>query len=176
MKEQLIISPRTKVLQLIEAYPELEDLMIEMVPAFSKLKNPVLRKTVARITTLQQAAAVGQVELEVLINKLREAAGQDIVVLEKSTKRTAAQRPLWVVQLPVHKELDARPMLLAGEHPVGQVLEDLKKLPSDTQYLLTAPFYPAPLIDKASSLGVEYYAEQRDQNQFLIHFRRPEDQ
>ena len=56
---KLIISPKTKVLQLLEAYPALEDLLIDYVPAFRKLKNPVLRNTVAKIATLQQAAAIG---------------------------------------------------------------------------------------------------------------------
>ena len=62
--ETLIISPKTKVLQLIETYPQLEDVLIEFAPAFKKLKNPVLCKTVARIATLQKAAAVGNVKVE----------------------------------------------------------------------------------------------------------------
>ena len=53
------ITPKTKVLELIEAFPQLEDVLIDYVPAFEKLKNPVLRWTVGRITSLQQAAAVG---------------------------------------------------------------------------------------------------------------------
>ncbi|MFH0843803.1 MAG: DUF1858 domain-containing protein [Bacteroidota bacterium] len=55
MENQLLITPKTKVLQLIETFPELEEVLINAVPAFEKLKNPVLRKTVARIATLQQA-------------------------------------------------------------------------------------------------------------------------
>ena len=50
---KLIISPKTKVLQLIEAYPQLEDMLIDYVPAFRKLKNPIMRNTVAKMTTLQ---------------------------------------------------------------------------------------------------------------------------
>lgn len=57
MSTELIITPKTKVLQLIETYPQLEELLIEMVPTFEKLKNPVLRRTVAKIATLQQAAS-----------------------------------------------------------------------------------------------------------------------
>ena len=60
----LIITPKTKVFQLIETYPQLEDVLIDYVPAFKKLKNPVLRKTVAKIATLQQAASVGGVKVE----------------------------------------------------------------------------------------------------------------
>ena len=65
MKNELIITPKTKVLQVIEAYPQLEEVLIGYVPAFVKLKNPILRKTVARIATLQQAAAIGNVKVEI---------------------------------------------------------------------------------------------------------------
>ena len=75
----LIISPKTKVLQLIETYPQLEDVLINYVPAFKKLKNPILRKTVAKIATLQQAAVVGNVKVEDLINLLRKEVGQDTI-------------------------------------------------------------------------------------------------
>ena len=57
--ENLIISPKTKVGELLDAYPQLESVLFDLSPAFAKLKNPILRKTVARIATLQQAAAVG---------------------------------------------------------------------------------------------------------------------
>ena len=40
----LIISPQTKVGELLDAYPELEKVLFELSPAFSKLKNPILRK------------------------------------------------------------------------------------------------------------------------------------
>ena len=56
MDTPLVITPKTKVMQLLDAYPALESLLIETIPAFEKLRNPVLRKTVARITSLQQAA------------------------------------------------------------------------------------------------------------------------
>ena len=76
-KNKLIITPKTKISQLIDAYPQLEDVLIEYVPTFNKLKNPILRKTVARITTIQQAAAIGNVKVEDMINKLRGEVGQD---------------------------------------------------------------------------------------------------
>ena len=75
-KEKLIITPKTKVLELIETYPQLEDVLIKYVPAFSKLKNPLLRRTVAKIATLQQAASIGNVKTGDLINLLRKEVGQ----------------------------------------------------------------------------------------------------
>jgi len=76
METKLIITPKTKVYDLLAAYPELEKLLIDTIPTFSKLRNPVLRNTVAKITTLQQAAPIGNIKTEELINLLRKAVGQ----------------------------------------------------------------------------------------------------
>ena len=47
-----------------------------MPPPFKKLRNPILRKSVAKVATLKQAAIAGRLELPVMINQLREAIGQ----------------------------------------------------------------------------------------------------
>ena len=57
--ESLQIQPSTKVAQLLDAYPELEEVLIRMAPPFRKLKNPILRRSVAKVATLKQAAIVG---------------------------------------------------------------------------------------------------------------------
>jgi len=63
------------VAQLLDAYPELEDVLIEMAPPFKKLKNPLLRKSVAKVATLQQAAIAGRLDLSSMIDQLRQAVG-----------------------------------------------------------------------------------------------------
>ena len=75
---ELVITPKTKVFDLLEAYPQLEEVLIDFAPPFKKLRNPVLRRTVGKIATLQQAASVGQVPVEDLINRLRKEVGQDL--------------------------------------------------------------------------------------------------
>lgn len=169
MNEQLIITPKTKVLQAIEAYPQLEEVLISYVPAFVKLKNPVLRKTVARIATLQQAAAIGNVPVEDLINKLRAEIGQDLFT-QNENQMYNTQQPEWYNESLIAGELDARPMLAAGEHPVNQVIADLKMLETGKIYKLTAPFLPAPLIDKASSLNFKHWVTKSDDGTHIIYF------
>ena len=155
----MILSPKTKVAELLEAYPQLEEALVHLVPAFEKLKNPVLRRTVARITTLQQAAAIGGVKVEELINHLRRAVGQDSLVDEGATAY-CTDRPTWFADAHVVAGLDARPMLAAGEQPVNQVIADLNALGQGDIYRLVAPFMPAPLVDKATSLGVSHWITQ----------------
>lgn len=171
-KNTTIITPKTKVMQLIETWPQLEDVLIDYVPAFSKLKNPVLRRTVAKIATLQQAAAVGNVKVEDLINRLRKEVGQDILAENESVGYNTIQ-PSWYEESRLHNQLDAREMLTAGEHPVTQVMADLNQLPPGKMYRLKAPFLPAPLIDKASSISLSHWVRGISEEEFEIYFYRP---
>jgi len=171
---KLIISPKTKVLQLIETYPQLEDVLINYVPAFKKLKNPILRKTVAKIATLQQAAVVGNVKVEDLINLLRKEVGQDTIELANEVNYNTKQ-PDWFDQSRVKTETDVREMLNAGEQPVNQVISDLNKLKTDEIYKVIAPFVPAPLIDKALSLEIEHWVKKEGEELFIVYFKKTKD-
>lgn len=170
-KQNLIISPKTRVMQLIEAYPQLEDVLIGYVPAFKKLKNPILRKTVARIATLQQAASIGNVPVGDLINHLRKQIGQELFTGEAGSGFNTS-KPDWFSEVLVSMEFDARDMLAAGEHPVSQVISDLTTLPEGNIYKLTAPFLPAPLIDKASSLGISHWVVKQKEELVVVYFYR----
>lgn len=167
----LIITPKTKVLELIENYPQLEEVLIQYAPAFKNLKNPVLRRTVAKIATLQQAAAIGNVKVEELVNRLRKEVGQEFLTAESGGGYNYT-KPAWFAIDKVKMQLNASEMLAAGEHPVNQVISDLNKLGEDTIYLLIAPFLTAPLIDKATSLGFQHWVNQVSSEEFHIYFSR----
>ncbi len=167
----LVVSPKTKVYQLLEAYPELEEVLIKHVPAFKKLKNPILRNTVAKITTLQQAATVGNVRLEDLINLLRKEVGQDTIELAGSVQYNTRQ-PHWFNPSAICSEIDIREMLSAGEQPVNLVISELKGLSTDGICKIVAPFIPAPLIDKSLSLDVEHWVKKESEELYMVYFKR----
>lgn len=167
--KNLIISPKTKILQLIETYPELEDVLIEYVPAFSKLKNPVLRKTVAKIASLQQAATIGGVKVEDLINHLRKVVGQESETYENDTTYNT-RKPNWYNDKIITKSLDIRDMLNQGEQPVNLVISDINQMESNSIYEVIAPFIPAPLIDKASSLQISHWVLEENKECFKVYF------
>ena len=169
METKLIITPKTKVYDLLEAYPGLEQLLVETIPPFNKLKNPVLRNTVARITTLQQAAPIGNIKTEDLINMLRKAVGQENMADIQDTGFVRVQ-PSWYSEEKIVKTFDVRKMLEAGEHPVNQVMADIKELKEGEIYTMIAPFLPAPLIEKAASLNARHWVNQIDDNLFNIYF------
>ena len=171
--EPIIITPKTKIHDLLEAYPELEETLIQAAPQFKKLKNPLLRKTIARVTSLSQAAIIGGVKVEELINTLREAAGhqsQDSYVDEETSYNFEV--PDWFSPGAIRDNLDISDMLNAGEQPVHEVLSALKKLNQGEILEINAPFIPAPLIDKATGLDYDYWISEVAEDEFLVYFKK----
>lgn len=171
METKLIITPKTKVYDLLSAYPELEQLLIDTIPTFNKLKNPVLRNTVAKITTLQQAAPIGNIKTEELINLLRKTVGQENMEDVQDTGFVTV-KPAWFNVDKIVRNFDVREMLEAGEHPVNQVLADVKMLKEGEIYSIITPFLPAPLIEKAASLNAKHWVDQVDEELFYIYFSK----
>ncbi len=143
------ITPEMKVAELLNLYPELEKTLLSFSPAFAALKNPVLRRTVARVTSLRQAAKVGEVSVAELVNELRREAGLAACctlmdepdaeeaaspLTDREAKKTAAQ------------VLDVRPVIAAGEHPKEMVLEAAGRLQAGEILEFIAPFTPEPLV------------------------------
>ena len=74
--DDLPITPDLKVARLLDAYPQVEEPLIARVPAFAKLRNPILRRTVARVTSIAQAARIAGVSARDLVLWLRGLVGQ----------------------------------------------------------------------------------------------------
>ncbi len=171
--EKLIITPKTKIYDLLSSYPELEDVLIDAAPQFRKLKNPVLRNTITRITNLGQAASVGRLKTEDLVNRLRKAAGQDTIESFDETKsKYTTIRPGWFSEDAVKDALDIRQMLDAGEQPVHEVLARLRQVNKNEILEIIAPFIPAPLIDKTISLGYQHWLQKISDAEFHVYFRQ----
>lgn len=172
MENKLIITPQTKVAQLLDAYPELEDLLIEISPAFKKLRNPILRKTIAKITSLEQAAAVGGVSMDIVINKMRTAVGQDKLENLTSGNRESNGAPDWFASTKIAKTFDTRPKLSRGEHPIGEVMREIAQLASGEMLEVITPFFPAPMVDQVAEKGFATWTKQESPELFRNYFAK----
>jgi hypothetical protein len=160
----------TVICQLQNQFP----MVIRLMFYWRKTKhsqNPVLKRTVAKIATLQQAAAICGVKTEELINRLRKEVGQDSISGEVGSQYNY-QKPEWFTEDKIVKRFNASEMLTAGEHPVNQVIADLNHLEIGKIYELKAPFLTAPLFDKSTSLGLKHWIEQKSDDEFFIYFNR----
>ena len=171
--EKLIITPKTKIYDLLEAYPQLEDILISAAPPFKKLKNPVLRKTITKITTLSQAATIGGLKVEELINTLRNEVGQanaDIMTGESENYFT--EKPEWFNEADISETIDIREMLNAGEQPVHEVMSAIKKLKDNEILKVVAPFIPAPLLDKSLSMNYKHWLNKKGEEEYCVYFSK----
>lgn len=170
MEAKLIITPKTTVAELLENYPQLEAVLIDIAPTFKKLKNPVLRRTIAGITTLQQAAFVDAVSIDVIINKLRGIIGQQEMTTMEIGNEYSGGIPSWFEIEKVTKSFDARETIAAGGHPLGDVMGDLQSWETGKIYELITPFIPSPLLDKVKDLGFEIWTNKENDSLFRNYF------
>ncbi|HEX5642486.1 MAG TPA: DUF438 domain-containing protein [Thermoleophilia bacterium] len=80
----LTITPKTTIHTLLKEYPFLLDFLAEYHPEFKKLTNPVLRRTVGRMATLDAVAEQGNVPL----NRLTDDIATEV------EKRTGTRPPV----------------------------------------------------------------------------------
>ena len=167
---QFHITPQTKVMELIEKYPEIEDYLISIVPTFEKLKNPLLRKTIGKLATMEQAASVGEVTLPFLINALNEKLG--LLSAEISTNDTDLSSEMILDDNKRISLLNADEIIKEGGKPVSVVLSGLNKLIDDQILQLNCSFHPAPLIDKAKEAGYVTKEVRNKDFSHSIYFKR----
>ncbi len=147
-----LITPDTKIADLLKEFPQLEAILIKFSPAFSSLKNPVLRRTVAKVTSLQQAARVGNVSIVELVDTLRAEVGQTALNEDyKQIDNTDIVSEFSPEKITHH--FDARPVIEAGDHPKQAIFDIANTLqPGDCLEILT-PFPPVPIADLLKKNG-----------------------
>lgn len=171
METHLVITPKTRIFDLLEAYPQLEDTLIDLAPAFRKLQNPVLRKTITRVTTLSQAASIGGLKVEDLVNRLRREAGQtEVESFDHEGQKYTTKKPAWFRPGRVSRTIDVREILDEGNQPVHEVLSAIRQLKKKEILEVIAPFLPAPLIDKATGAGHSHWVKEVSQQEYHIFF------
>jgi hypothetical protein len=163
MPDRPPITKDTRVAALLRDYPETEDVLIGMAPAFEKLRNPMLRRSVARVATLGQAAAVGRIPSATLVNELRAVVGQDPVAADVADEGSYFEaRPEWfdstaVVVVLRDEEMDPDVM------PINPVLHAAKDLGEGEIVELVTAHLPAPGIDILRRKGYRTWSVEDDQ-------------
>jgi len=153
------ITPATRIGALLDAFPDLEEVLIETAPVFKKLRNPVLRRTVAKVATIERAAGIAGIPVRDLVITLRTAAGLavDAETLptepEPTTTSAPSQTPAWLQEGAVVEEFDADAMLDAGEVPLGPIVRRARALGPGQLVVVVSSFRPTPLVDTLTGLG-----------------------
>ncbi len=165
------INARSKLLDILEAYPELEEQIIKIAPPFQNLKNPVLRRTVGKLATLEKVAQIGGLDVNQLVNTLRRAVGQGELNAEPSAPQFSeiprqADDPAWISGEPQFI-VNGSELLERGEVPLVHVNQLLPKLETGRYLVVVTDFEPLPMIEAMQKQNRKVFHKVVDGNQHL---------
>jgi TusA-related sulfurtransferase len=166
------INPKTKVGELLDAYPAAEELLISLAPKFKALRNPVLRRTVAKVSSLEQAARVGGLSVKELVSALRDGLGVTGDDIADGADDSTGDAPSWLDEgREPSAELDADALLEAGKTPVAEASVKLAHMQPGDVLLVRATFEPAPLVDALRDKGHAVFADEKGEEAWEVWVR-----
>lgn len=168
----LLIEPDTRVADLLKAHPDAEKLLIDMAPQFKALKNPVLRRTVAKVASLEQAAKVAGIPVRDLVVGLRRELGiEGGGEVAGGAEDEVVEAPEWV-DLDAEPAIDGGALLDAGETPIARASLALGEMESGEVLVVSAPFRPEPLIDTLRGKGHGVFSRADMNDSWRVWIRR----
>lgn len=163
-----------KVSQVLQRHPDLLDVFVATDPAFSKLRNPVLRRVQSRLVTVEQAARIAGIDPSALVQTLNEHAGLEPAIDSSDADQIEAEptqaAPPWVETAQIAVELDVRPFQRRGEEPFGPIMEAIRQVPVGQILVLRNTFKPVPLYDVLGMRGFEHWSRQHADDEWEIRF------
>lgn len=172
--------------QVFERDERLVDVMASHSPQLAKLRNSPMRRIMARVTTVEQAARLCGVSATSLVGDLNRALGlattpddHDIPVgptggrpapeVGATGGRPARGRPAHAPSV----ELDVRDDLRNGREPFSRIITAVAALHDGEVLHLRATFEPVPLFALLDKRGFAHDAEQHAPDDWSAWFYRP---
>jgi TusA-related sulfurtransferase len=169
MKKEIKLN--TTIAELLNEYEGMKDILISINPKFKKLNNPILRRTLAKVATVKQAAFIGGMEPVELLNKIRAAVGQEPLEVEVKSENKQKDLPKWTKSEP-KETIDANELLDKEINPLAYSDKILKSLNKGEFIIIKADFRPEPLIDEFEKKGYEVAVKEIDENNFLTYIKK----
>ncbi len=169
------ITPSTKVNELLDAYPELEDTLIGIAPPFKKLRNPFLRKSVAKVATMKHISVVGGIPLNELISKLRVAVGQKTSADYYEDEDYFSKQPDWFSVDKISLSVNEGKSKDKNKMTIITILQEAKNVKKGEIIELVTTFLPAPGIDALRSKGYSTWTRRTEDGLIKSYFLKNTD-
>lgn len=172
------ITPTWRISEVLQRYPQLLDVLVEVSPAFSRLRNPVLRRVQSRLVTVAQAAQIAGLAPADLVRTLNEAIGAATPTTATATDSDRLKEPSApgphpsFESAPVAVELDVRPYQERGEEPFSAIMAAASKVPEGQVLRLRNTFEPVPLYHVLGKQGFVHQTRQLGPDDWEVLFLR----
>ncbi|MBI2911283.1 MAG: DUF2249 domain-containing protein [Chloroflexi bacterium] len=164
-----------KVSEVLRRYPQLLEVLIDLSPAFGRLRNPILRRVQTRLVTVAQAARVAGMEPSALVASLNTAIGAvspPAPAAPPEDAAASAEDDSAFIAAPVAADLDARPFHARGEEPFSAIMAAAPKVPEGAILLLRNSFEPVPLYAVLARQGFTRQTRQLAPEEWEVRFLR----
>ncbi|HDQ25125.1 MAG TPA: DUF1858 domain-containing protein [bacterium] len=182
MKNKEFLTEETTVYEALTKHPVLKEALIGISPKYRNLQNPVLFNTVAKVTPLKKAAAIGGIYANEFLLKLNTAIGaqdeylnhvkaqvpklQEDFLKKQFGSPGKKDKPEWYEKTKSFDIIDVRDK---GE-PFALITSKAKELKAGEGFKMIQTFEPAPLMDYLKNEGVESYAEKEEDSKVSVYF------
>lgn len=158
---------RTDIVSDVLARDEsLVEILVQRAPALAKLRNRAMRRVMARLVTIEQAARLAKVAPELLVQDLNRALGIRTPDDDRSTTVNEASAPeptdatsSWPMDARV-AELDVREELRSGREPFSTIMRAVAELEETAVLRLRTTFEPVPLCAVLNKRGFAFRTEE----------------
>lgn len=161
--------------------PALVEVFVRLSPAFERLRNPAMRRVMARLVTIEHAAAIAGITPPELIAALNHALGvtapphaNDVAAAPAAAPSSAAARTAGhdPAAPPRIREVDVRDDLRSGREPFSRIMAAVAALAPDEGLVVRATFRPVPLIATLERRGFTAHTTEHGADDWTVVFSR----
>ena len=151
----------------------------ELSPEFERLRNPAMRKVMARLVTVEQAARIAGVDGDELLRRLNRAGSELEAPAAEPKAEALAPEPAPprgvsdVMQgVPAEKivGVDVREDLRNGREPFSRIMAARQQLPDGGILVVRAIFEPVPLYAVMAKQGFAHATERLAADDWRVAF------
>jgi uncharacterized protein (DUF2249 family) len=154
------INANTKIAYLLKAHPDAMETIISIDPKFETLRNPKLRKELAKRTSIAMASKMAGCEVGDFFSKLKPL-GFEIDTETKAVLEDKKELPAFITTLTKNQiiDFDVRELLASGNDPLTLILDKVKSVRDGEALKVINTFEPVPLIKMLEKQGFDVYAD-----------------
>ncbi len=174
------INENTRVSELIKYSEEAIDAIASINKLFVRLKNPILRKMLAKRVSISDAAKIGGAKVEDFYKVLKPLGfeyGKTIVNNNKKPSKKYKFKDMNIdnIDPKTITELDVRDEIAGGKDPFEIIMDAIKVLPKGNTLKLINVFEPIPLINKLNKKGYESFVDNSQAGIVITYFHKKEE-
>ena len=174
------IGATDRVSEVLARDETLVDVFVRHSSHFEKLRNRALRRVMAQLVTVEQAARVAGVRVDVLLRDLNEAAhATDSTEAPRAASAPPRQADAPTVPPAAHRpadrpqvELDLRDDMRSGREPFSIIMTAVRELDDHQLLRLRTIFEPVPLFAVMAKRGFLYESRCEAPGDWSVWFWR----